>query len=46
VAVFLEVEYEDAQETLRDLGWTVITIGPDTDWSAIVTRYPSVFGEQ
>ena len=46
VAVFLDADYEEAQETLRDLGWTVITIGPGPDWQAIVTRYPSVFGEQ
>jgi ATP-dependent helicase YprA (DUF1998 family) len=37
---------EQAQEDLRDLGWSVIIIGPGADWAAIAARYPSVFGEQ
>jgi len=35
-----------ARDVLRDLGWSVIYIGPDTDWEAVAARYPSVFGEQ
>jgi hypothetical protein len=35
-----------ARGVLRDLGWSVIYIGPDTDWEAVAARYPSVFGEQ
>jgi superfamily II DNA/RNA helicase len=37
---------EQAQEDLRDLGWSVIIIGSGTDWAAIAARYPSVFGAQ
>jgi ATP-dependent helicase YprA (DUF1998 family) len=37
---------EQAQEDLRDLGWSVIIIGPGADWSATAARYPSVFGAQ
>ena len=37
---------EQAQEVLRDLGWSVITIGPGADWAAVAARYPSVFGAQ
>jgi hypothetical protein len=37
---------ERAHEVLRDLGWSVITIGPDTNWAALTDRYPSVFGSQ
>ena len=35
---------EQAHEVLRDLGWSVIIIGPGTDWAAVAGRYPSVFG--
>jgi ATP-dependent helicase YprA (DUF1998 family) len=35
-----------AREVLRDLGWGVISIGSDTDWAPMTSRYPSVFGEQ
>ena len=35
-----------AHEVLRDLGWSVITIGPGADWAAVAARYPSVFGAQ
>ena len=37
---------EDARDVLRDLGWSVITIGPGADWAAVAARYPSVFGSQ
>ncbi len=37
---------ERAQDVLRDLGWSVIIIGAGTDWAAVATRYPSVFGTQ
>jgi len=37
---------EDARDVLRDLGWSVITIRPGTDWAAVAARYPSVFGSQ
>ena len=37
---------EEAQEVLRDLGWSVIIIGPGADWATIAARYPSVFGSQ
>ncbi len=37
---------EDTQEALRDLGWSVITIGPGADWATVAARYPSVFGSQ
>jgi superfamily II DNA/RNA helicase len=36
----------EARDTLRDLGWSVITIGPEAEWPAVVARYPSVFGTQ
>ena len=35
---------EDARDVLRDLGWGVITVGPDADWAEVAARYPSVFG--
>jgi len=35
---------DQAHEALRDLGWTVITVGPDTGWASVADRYPSVFG--
>jgi hypothetical protein len=31
---------------LRDLGWSVIIIGPGTGWATVADRYPSVFGSQ
>ena len=37
---------EQAQDDLRDLGWSVIIIGPGRDWAATAARYPSVFGRQ
>jgi hypothetical protein len=37
---------EEAYEVLRDLGWSVIIIGPGADWATIAARYPSVFGSQ
>ena len=36
----------EAHGILRDLGWSVITIGPEAEWPAVVARYPSVFGTQ
>ena len=36
----------EAHDILRDLGWSVITIGPEAEWPAVVARYPSVFGTQ
>jgi hypothetical protein len=51
VAIFVEDTQgagrdEQAQEDLRDLGWSVIIIGPGADWATIAARYPSVFGAQ
>ena len=37
---------ERARDVLRDLGWSVITVAPGTDWAVIAARYPSVFGSQ
>ena len=37
---------ERARDVLRDLGWSVITIGADADWATIAARYPSVFGSR
>jgi hypothetical protein len=37
---------EEAQDVLRDLGWSVIIVGPGADWATIAARYPSVFGTQ
>jgi superfamily II DNA/RNA helicase len=37
---------DQARDDLRDLGWSVITIGPDDDWPAIASKYPSVFGSR
>jgi hypothetical protein len=37
---------EEARDVLRDLGWSVITIGADADWATVTARYPSVFGSQ
>jgi hypothetical protein len=37
---------EEAYEALCDLGWSVIIVGPGTDWATIAARYPSVFGTQ
>ena len=36
----------EAHGILRDLGWSVITIGPEAEWPAVAARYPSVFGTQ
>jgi hypothetical protein len=36
---------EEAEEALRDIGWTPIVITPGTDFAAVTKRYPSVFGE-
>src|SRR5258707_15774075 len=33
---------EQAHEVLRDLGWSVIIIGPGTSWATVADRYPSV----
>jgi len=35
---------EQAKDDLRDLGWSVITVGGDETWAAATARYPSVFG--
>jgi superfamily II DNA/RNA helicase len=35
---------ERAQDDLRDLGWSVITVGGEETWGAVTARYPSVFG--
>lgn len=35
----------EAQERLEDLGWLVIRVRHDDDWSALVDSYPSVFGQ-
>jgi hypothetical protein len=35
---------ERAKDDLRDLGWSVITIGCEDSWAAAAARYPSVFG--
>ena len=43
-AVFFDDADREAHDVLRDDGWTVILIGPDTDWQHVVDRYPSVFG--
>lgn len=37
---------DHARDDLRDLGWSVITIRPDADWSQVARRYPSVFGSR
>jgi ATP-dependent helicase YprA (DUF1998 family) len=37
---------EQAQDDLRDLGWSVIILGPGADWAATAARHPSVFGTQ
>jgi len=37
---------EEAYEALRDLGWSVIIVGPGAGWATIAARYPSVFGSQ
>jgi len=36
---------EEAEEALRDIGWTPIVIKPGTDFATVTKRYPSVFGE-
>jgi superfamily II DNA/RNA helicase len=35
---------ERAQDDLRDLGWSVITVAGDDSWAAAAARYPSIFG--
>ncbi|MFG1956941.1 DEAD/DEAH box helicase [Nonomuraea sp. NPDC049028] len=35
---------EDAEDELRDLGWSVVRVPYGGDYSQIVKRYPSVFG--
>jgi hypothetical protein len=35
---------ERTKDDLRDLGWSVITVGGDETWAAATARYPSVFG--
>jgi very-short-patch-repair endonuclease len=35
---------DDAEDELRDLGWSVLRIPYGGDYSQIVKRYPSVFG--
>jgi hypothetical protein len=35
---------ERAKDDLRDLGWSVITVGDEETWPTITNRYPSVFG--
>lgn len=54
VAVFVDGPHHDAQrnaqrdrdaeERLYDLGWSVVRVAYDADWSHVVERYPSVFG--
>ena len=35
---------EWTQDDLRDLGWSVITVGDEETWAAVTARYPSIFG--
>lgn len=54
VAVFVDGPVHDhvaqqerdaaAQERLEDLGWMVLRVRHDDEWSSIIARYPSVFG--
>ncbi|MGH9286044.1 MAG: hypothetical protein ACRD0M_10310, partial [Acidimicrobiales bacterium] len=54
VAVFVDGPVHDgaaqtqrdisAEERLIDLGWAVVRVRHDDDWSAVVARFPSVFG--
>ncbi|MGH3301490.1 MAG: helicase-related protein, partial [Streptosporangiaceae bacterium] len=50
VAVFVGAADNDsardaaAREVLRDLGWSVITVGDESSWAAVTDRYRSVFG--
>jgi hypothetical protein len=39
-----EERSERAKDDLRDLGWSVITVGDEETWPTITSRYPSVFG--
>jgi hypothetical protein len=39
-----EERNESAKDGLRDLGWSVITVGDEETWTAATARYPSVFG--
>ncbi|WP_344325753.1 DEAD/DEAH box helicase [Streptomyces macrosporus] len=36
---------EEAAERLKEIGWEVVRIRYDDDWSKVVAEYPSVFGE-
>jgi very-short-patch-repair endonuclease len=54
VAVFIDGPHHDfddvaqrdreATDRLEDLGWAVVRLRHDVDWSAILDAYPSVFG--
>ncbi|NQW71112.1 MAG: DUF1998 domain-containing protein, partial [Actinobacteria bacterium] len=54
VAVFVDGPHHDAahqqdrdaaaRDRLEDLGWLVIRVRYDDDWTALVAQYPSVFG--
>ncbi|MDQ3403952.1 MAG: DEAD/DEAH box helicase [Actinomycetota bacterium] len=44
VAVFIDARAGGVADDLRDTGWGVIEVSPDTTCSQIVTKYPSVFG--
>ncbi|MGI8631830.1 MAG: Zn-binding domain-containing protein, partial [Solirubrobacterales bacterium] len=54
VAVFVDGPVHDsaaqvqrdvrAEERLIDLGWAVVRVRYDDDWSTVVARFPSVFG--
>lgn len=35
---------EAASDRLADAGWSVVRVRYDDDWSAVIGRYPSVFG--
>ena len=43
-AVFFDDADREGHDVLRDDGWTVILLGPGTEWQHVVDRYPSVFG--
>ena len=55
VAVFVDGAHHDAasvrerdrqaEDRLMDLGWSVVRVGADDDWAAIVAGRPSVFGK-
>jgi ATP-dependent helicase YprA (DUF1998 family) len=54
VAVFVDGPVHDdahqqqrdaaAEERLLDAGWSVVRIRHDDDWTAVISRFPSVFG--